>query len=95
MVRIALAALAVVGLSGCSAAQKVLDIQEVDKPVAVMSAPPDELTTPIPSPAFRFILPTDPKAVVALDKAGVSAFVDWGEEARRRIEAWEAWAVKP
>jgi len=92
MVRWSVIALAL-GLAGCGTSiEKVLDIQEVDMPVVMRVAPPVELTAPLPTPSFRFIAPVDPKAVAALDKDGAAAFVAWGDEMRRRLEAWAAWA---
>jgi len=93
MVRWSVIALAL-GLAGCGTPiEKVLDIQEVDMPVVMRAVPPVELTSPLPAPGFRFIAPSDPNAVVALDKSGVADFVYWAEARETRLRAWNAWAT--
>lgn len=91
----AIAALAAV-LAGC-ASEPVVQVQkvpyEVKVPVYTERKPPDELSrgyTPVQLP--KFLAPTDPKAVVSLDKAGLDSLKVLLRTLKTRDNAWRKWA---
>jgi len=92
MTRIALAAVAVVALAGCSGITRTETV-EVRVPVPVRAEPPEELLEPPSSPSGApFVSPDHPDAVAGITADGRDEIVDHVDELRRRDRAWRAWA---
>lgn len=68
----------------------------VPVPVETRPAPPPELLTAEPPPPdLRFVAPAHPAASSALTPQGETQLRAWVERMRRKLRAWEQWAVRP